>query len=301
MTSLEDHGRELVNRAGRVREAARERVLQELRELWGAIAGLREKIESEAGWLKGFWEKWERSFRNSVLPDPLPRLQPGPGAAIGALVGIALTWAWKEALRRLEPGYWPEAAPPTPSPPKEAPKTDKEALADVEKQIEEDNAKLNEQWVQQQAQGFRTNHPEDKPVDYPKAAGCVALVNCYMKEALGVPPASSWFGGNPDGEWNHPQAFAPDKWQKIPWNDLKDKGGLKVGDILFFNWGDGVGHVGVVTEVYGNGKFQVMDQSGYQHAGVVHVGDMSPTGGSSWADYKYQYNFWGVMRLNPPK
>lgn len=92
LTLLEDHGRELVNRAARVREVAKERALQELRELWGVIAGLREKIDSAAAWLKGFWENWEhraKSEMSRLLVLAVLATLPPPVAA-GAVV-IALS------------------------------------------------------------------------------------------------------------------------------------------------------------------------------------------------------------------
>ena len=247
MTSLEDHGRELVNRAARVREVAKERALQELRELWGAIAGLRKEIESTAGWLKGFWEKWERSFRNSVLPDPLPRLQPGPGAAIGALVGIALTWAWKEALQLLHGTSEPEA--PAVSE-KQLPKPE---LPTITTEIK---AESREQWVQRKTEEFRGHHPEDEPVTDPDTGGCVALVMRYASEALNAPLGTYWHGG-PNGEWANRQAFGPE-WERIEAGALR---GYQVGDIAFFDW-SGKGHVGVVVWVSDDGKtVKIMDQA----------------------------------------
>ena len=257
MTLLEDHGRELVNRAGRVREAARERVLQELRELWGAIAGLRKEIESTAAWLKGFWEKWERSFRNSVLPDPLPRLQPGPGAAIGALVGIALTWAWKEALQLLD-GAGKQEAPAVSTPPKEEPQPAALWLHLGPTPPLQSVAETVAQASRVAATAvFAARYRGQTGVTDPYGGHpgqCVSLVKRFCFEALQI-KLDSFAGHTPWGEWDGRHAFTPDKWTRIE----ATTGGYRVGDIVFFR---SINHVGVVvSEPDEHGNFWVLESN----------------------------------------
>jgi len=288
LTHLDDHGRELVNRANRVWEVARERKLRELRELWAAIAGLRDKIDSTAGWLTRFWEDHKPSFRKSVLPaamlTALGAALPPLAAVFGAgAVIIGLSPLWVEALRRLQ--STPEAqAPPVSQELKKQP-----ALTITAKIVAKEATPLQIKTPQ-----FIRKHPEGSQINEPPFIGqCVALVKAYAKEVLRA-PLDTFPSNSPNEEWRSRQAFDVEKeYDQIPWGRLQGGDGLEVGDIIFFDW-TGYGHVGIVTKVYGNGRFQVMDQN-YMNNQTVKLREISP------AKPPGEYKFHGVMRLQPER
>jgi hypothetical protein len=291
VTSLDDHARELVNTAGRVREVARERALRELRELWTAIAGLKDKIESEAGWLKSFWEKWERrakSVMSRLLVLAVLATLPSP-IAVGIVV-VALSPAWIEALRRLDEAGKQEASPVS-----DETQTKPEGPLTITTEIK---AESYEQWVERKTEKFRGDHPETVPVTYPGTGGCVALVMRYASEALNAPLGKYWHGG-PNGEWANRQAFGPE-WERIEPGALR---GYQVGDIVFFEGFSAEGHVGIVISVSPDGgTVEIMDQAYKGQAVDIRTYSVSEGNHSDLYCQKENVHHYtkGVMRLTPP-
>lgn len=245
----------LADRAGRVRTVAAEGTLPWLKQLWAAIAGVRQRIESTVAWLREFWDNYKRSRRRSVLPNPLPWLQSGPGATMGFLTGLALTWAWKEALGILVP------APPQGKAPAVQPDDEAEEASVITATIKARSVSEGlVRWARDQ---------EGKSVDADGYYGpqCVDLVKGAVGSLAGGP--LTFRGGGPTGEWN---AFGDTKkdhifwdtgvWKKIEASQVREHGGYQPGDIVFFsggNW-DPAGHIGIVVEFEG-GALTVLEQN----------------------------------------
>jgi hypothetical protein len=267
-TSLDDHARELVDRAARVREAARERVLQELRELWAAIAGLREKIEAEANWLKKFWEKWQHPggkwpfpwpkppwpkppwpwpLPPWILPGPKPPWPPWPWP----------TWPWPIPPIPLPPiplpPWWPRHPAPEPQPPPPTPVPPPPvAPTPPTPPTPPSPPKVTAQDIAAWALG-QQGHPYTQ---------CVQLIADMVRAKF--PGKATNFGyeedSTPYDQWKLTQTPGGNShifedsntWEKISKAEIDGRGGFKEGDIvIMYGSSAPVGHVGIVTKTEG--------------------------------------------------
>lgn len=214
----------------------------QLSSTWKAVVGatgLGAAVSSVFGvvaWLvvaaEDFWDD---------LGDPYPHgslllFTASPGAWVLLQSGVKLTSLWQQAA---QPDKLSSFTPPTPPPPE--PVTITATITAVS--VLDSPSAL---------------YADGVPVG---SGQCVALVKDFAGKLGNV---TGNHGNAADGFGNF-SFFDKSYWTMIPASKISAAGGFKNGDIVYFDrsWGEGAGHVGIVTDVKGKTVIY-MDQNGYE-------------------------------------